>query len=114
ALQANTVHWVGVTCGADPEVVQSFQTENPPLGRSAPEAPPFNAAGFGNYGWATIDWTDPSKTYIDPMTGLLLKRVTSSNWNARNWQNTVFAAAFDLNTAWTNPANITRWPGSSG
>ena len=31
---------------------------------------------FGGYAWPTIDWRDPSKEYIDPLTGILLKRAT--------------------------------------
>ncbi len=65
ALQANTIHWVGVTCGGDPEVTRPFKTDNPPLGQTAPEAPPFDSTAFGNYAWPTIDWTDPSSRCHD-------------------------------------------------
>ena len=113
ALQANTVHWIGVTCGSDAEIVASFQTENPPLGRSIPEAPPFDSRGFGNYAWPTIDFTNPAATYADPMTGVLIKRATSSGWREKIEQNVKFFAAFDLNSTWTNPTNILTWPGVS-
>jgi hypothetical protein len=112
ALQANTLHWVGVTCGTDSETVATFQTENPPLGRSVPEAPPFDPAAFGNYAWPDIDFTDQSKTYVDPMTGILLKRVTSSGWRGKTYQNNPFGFTFG-NTSWTNPNNLIVWPGNA-
>ena len=112
ALQANTTHYVGVTCGEDAAVTGSFQTQNPPLGQSAPEAPPFLSGAFGNYGWPSIDWQDSSKTYVDPMTGILIKRMTSPGWKARTYQNNAYARAFDLNSAWSNPSNAITWPSS--
>ncbi|MEP6717433.1 MAG: hypothetical protein ABJC09_17825, partial [Terriglobia bacterium] len=115
ALRANTAHWVGVTCGMDAEIVHTFSTQDPPLGQSVPESAPFNSAGFGNYAWPSIDFTDPSKIYIDPMTGLAIKRITSPGWaNTKDYVNNVFAAPFDLNSAWSNASNISKWPAAAG
>ena len=111
ALQAATQHLISVTCSRSSGSL-SFQTENPPLGNTYPEAPPFEPAGFGNYGWPTVNWSNPSKTYVDPMTGLLVKPVFGADpyghtgqWglDAAEWQ---FPDAFDLNNAWTSIANI--------
>ncbi len=111
ALQAATSHLFIVECGATRTVVP-FDTKNPPLGSTYPELPPFNAAGFGNYAFPTVDWTDRSKTYIDPVTGLLLRPAIgvspygqSGEWgnDHREWQ---FTDVFDLNQAWSNANNV--------
>lgn len=113
ALRANTAHSVGVQCGADTEVIQTFKTQNPPLGQTNPETAPFDSAGFGNYAWPSIDFADPSKIYVDPMTGVGLKRITSPGWtNAKDYENNVFAGVVDLHSAWANAPNISNWPGS--
>jgi hypothetical protein len=110
ALQANTLHYYSVTCGAV-SATGTFQTANPPLGNTYPEVPPFNAAGFGNYAWPSIDWTDASKTYIDPMTGVLLKLAYQPPGRQGNMQwgsgdEAAFKAAIDLNGAWSNASNV--------
>ena len=67
ALQANTFHWVGITCGSDAKVSATFQTLNPPLGNDAPEQMPFDERAFGNVAVPSIDWTDRSAlTSIPP------------------------------------------------
>ena len=75
ALQANTQHYYRVTCGSKLFTGQ-FVTMNPPLGNTYSDNPPFDATAFGNYGWPTIDWIDQSKVYIDPLTGVAVKRFT--------------------------------------
>jgi hypothetical protein len=104
ALQANTQHWVGVTCGQDAEVTQSFQTVNPPLGNTYPDTPPFDPQGFGNYAWPNIDWTDRTQSYIDPMTGILIKRMTDPADMGNTTPTMVFKFALG-NGAWSNAAN---------
>ncbi len=105
ALQAFTEYFYQVTCGA---AVQNgrFVTANPPLGNNFPEPPPFDASGFGNYAWPTIDWNDQSKSYIDPMTGILLKRATAPGWYGQTETGKPFGYAIDLNNTWSNAANI--------
>jgi hypothetical protein len=73
ALQANTQHWVGVTCGSSPEVTKTFTTQNPPLGSSYPEFPNFDSNAFGNAAYPSIDFSTRNSSYIDPQTGVLLK-----------------------------------------
>ena len=86
ALQAFTQHYYSVECSSG-TATGAFTTANIPLGHAFPEPPPFNAEGFGNYAWPTIDWADPSKAYIDHMTGVLLRlayappgRQSNSDW----------------------------------
>ncbi len=105
ALQAFTPYYAQVTCAGTPATVQ-FTTANPPLGNNYPETPPFDPAAFGNYAWPTIDWNDQSKTYIDPMTGIALKRATSPGWYGGSQSGKAFGLAIDLNNAWTSTANV--------
>jgi hypothetical protein len=112
ALRSNTGHSIGVTCGSDPEIVKTFQTQNPPLGRTDSESPPFDKSAFGNYAWPSIDFADQSKSYIDPMTGIEIVRLSAPGMGGIDYQNQVFGAAFDLNSAWAKPDNIRTWPGT--
>src|SRR5271154_1215149 len=105
ALQAYTQYYVKVTCDGTPATAQ-FTTANPPLGNTYPEPPPFDATAFGNYGWPTIDWNNPSLTYIDPLTGIALARTASPGWYGASQTGKAFGTAIDLNGAWTNVSNI--------
>ncbi len=75
ALQAFTQHYYAVTCGAS-TVSGTFRTADPPLGNEYPDTLPFNPSAFGNYGWPSIDWVNQDTSYVDPLTGLLLKRAS--------------------------------------
>ena len=105
ALQANTLHWVGVKCGSDAEVSTTFQTLNPPLGNDGPELMPFDPAAFGNVAVPTIDWVNRSKTYNDPLWGTQLHRMTDPTdlgfYKAAN----TFTYALSGNRHWLNPSN---------
>lgn len=105
ALQTFSEYFYRVTCG-DTLLSGRFVTGLPPLGDNFPAAPPFDASGFGNYAWPTIDWNDAGKTYIDPMTGILLKRATSPGWYGQSQTGKLFGFAVDVNGAWTNAPNI--------
>jgi hypothetical protein len=106
ALQTNTVHYYRVICSGQTATGQ-FTTMNLPIGNTYPEIFPFNDKGFGNYAWPSIDWTDRSKTYIDPMTGIQLKRVTSGEDLGGILRNKTFNADGYVNGggAWSNPQN---------
>jgi hypothetical protein len=75
ALQSFTQHYYAVTCDSN-AVTGSFETANLPLGNLSSDVPPFDTDSFGNYGWPTVDWTNTDTEYVDPFTGILLKRVT--------------------------------------
>ena len=76
ALQAATQHFYAITCSGH-TIGGTFTTDNPPVGNESSDVPPFDlAAPFGNYGWPTINWGDQSVEYIDPFTGLQVKRIT--------------------------------------
>lgn len=74
ALRERTVHYVRISgCGAT--VTGTFTTAALAWGAGPPEVAPFAAGGFGNYGWPTIDWSDRTRWYIDPLTGASYKPI---------------------------------------
>lgn len=104
ALQAFTRHYFRINCGAQTGTGE-FVTENPPVGETATESPNWNAQGFGNYGWPTIDWSDMSKVYVDPQTGIALKRVGAPGWLGINRTNRAFSWQL-MGENWTGAGNI--------
>ncbi|BDC53208.1 hypothetical protein F183_A55230 (plasmid) [Bryobacterales bacterium F-183] len=112
ALQANTKHTARLTCGSEVRL-HSFATENLPTGATQPENPAFDSDAFGNYAWPTIDWGNPNLEYIDPMTGVLIKRLTKAGeWGSRI-QRTFTSGWAIANSSWTQPQNATSFQGSS-
>ncbi len=75
ALEANREFHFRITSGAA-TYEGKLKTLNPPLGKAYGEAFPFDAAAPGHYAWPSVDWTDRGKEYIDPLTGIVLKRLT--------------------------------------
>ncbi len=111
ALQAATTHYYRLSCGPETATGQ-FATANPPLGNTFPEPMPFNPAGWGNYGWPTIDWNDKTRVYIDPLTGIAIKRMTGpgevrGHVHGYGWDSAgIFSSYVDLHGAWTHAQNI--------
>ncbi|HXE62600.1 MAG TPA: hypothetical protein VN519_03625, partial [Bryobacteraceae bacterium] len=111
ALQAFSEYFYQVSCSGNVQTGR-FVTANPPLGNDYPEPAPFDATAFGNWAWPTIDWNDQSRTYIDPMTGIVLKRATGPGWFGQTQTGKTFAVALDLNalsgltSGWSNVSNI--------
>ncbi len=112
ALQANTLHYYQVTCGTT-VLTGQFTTANPQLGNTYSDNPPFDATAFGNYGWPTIDWTDQSKVYVDPLTGIAVKRFSQpGSFGYVGGQNGTrdggaLPIYWDKNGAWSAARNIT-------
>jgi hypothetical protein len=112
ALQANTTHYYSLTCPGGSTVTGQFTTANPPLGNSYPEPLPFNSAAWGNYGWPTINWNDQTQVYIDPLTGIAIKRFSSPGHHygftrgVGYDQAGQFSFYNDPNNAWTNAAQV--------
>lgn len=105
ALQAFTTHSYLITCGSD-TATGTFTTANPPLGNGAPDVAVFDSSAFGNYGWPTIDWADQSRSYVDPFTGILLKRATGPGLGSVVVSSTAPTDAIDLSGNWNNPTNV--------
>ncbi len=113
SLQTNTLHWAGVTCGTDAEVSTTFQTLNLPLGVDGPELMPFDATAFGNIAVPTIDWSNRSTTYNDPLWGTQLHRMTDAADVAFDAGGQSFTYGVSSNGHWTNPGNATSAGSSS-
>jgi hypothetical protein len=105
ALETNTNHWVGVTCGTDSEVSATFKTSNIPLGNHAPEQMPFDVKAFGNVAVPSIDWNNRAATYIDPTWGTELHRMTGPSDLGFYSSDNAFTQALSGNGHWINAAN---------
>ncbi len=113
ALAAETLYYGGATCGGDAEVDFQFVTANLALGNTYTEQPPFHPNGFGNWGWPTVSWTDPTRIYVDPMTGVSIKRVTAPGWYGQQRGPVNFDASTG-GAGWTNAVNILTGAGCTG
>src|SRR5581483_10224903 len=56
ALAAGAAYWIGVVCGADPEIGTTFSTRPIAWGNTAPDPIPFRSGKFGNMNYPAIDW----------------------------------------------------------
>lgn len=75
ALETNRKHYYRIRSGSLSKM-GSFETSNIPLGKLYGEPYPFDKDAPGHYAWPSIDWTDSSKEYIDPLTGVVVKRMS--------------------------------------
>ena len=108
ALQAFTQHYFSVTCSIS-SATGSFTTVNPPLGNNAVDTPVYDRTAWGNTSWPTINWLDQTVNYIDPLTGILLKRITGpGQGGSTNLDGSFYATKFltvvDANNAWGGTA----------
>ncbi|MCL5746359.1 MAG: hypothetical protein M1541_20915, partial [Acidobacteria bacterium] len=93
ALQADTVHYYRITCGAD-TATGSFRTSNIPLGGTYPDPFPVDSDRPGEYAWPTMDQAGGiNERIVDPQTGALVKRLTGGG-------------SFGSNTPYTNLPNL--------
>ncbi|MEO8099703.1 MAG: hypothetical protein ABI811_18535 [Acidobacteriota bacterium] len=74
ALQANTTYYFQIASGAD-VLAGEFTTRNVPLGNTRND-PHFDRARPGEYAYPTIDWTDKAVKYVDPTTGIAVRRAS--------------------------------------
>ena len=108
ALQADSLYTLTVTCGSDIGTLK-FKTKTIPLGNSSPNPYPYNTDGYGNYGYPTVDYSDLTKTYIDPETGILLKRMTSPGYGSPQIHSDIFplySYTVNSSTSWINIQNL--------
>ncbi len=75
ALQAATLHVYRITCGAE-SVTGNFTTLTVPFGQTYMDPIPPDPDNPGEVKWPHLDYADRSKTYVDPQTGALLRRVS--------------------------------------
>jgi hypothetical protein len=113
SAKANTAYQDAVTCGADSPVTVNFITGNIQNGGTYLEQPPFCPAGFGNWCWPSINWSNQSVQYADPQTGIVIQRVDSPGWYGveREPQNFDFAIG---GAGYTNAQNILNGSACAG
>ena len=99
ALQANSRHHYTLTCGSQ-NFDQEFRTQNIPLGDTHNDGPLADRNNPGQYAYPTIQWSNPSQTLIDPVSGLRSFRATAPQGNPSPSQ--TFVTASDLQSAWQN------------
>jgi hypothetical protein len=109
ALQVNSDHTITVSCnsGADSGTIHA-STSNLPVGSTYPELPIPQSTNPNPYPAPTIDYSDRNKGYTDPITGVLLKRLSSQVDMPVQPQpgRSTFTIAYDASgPAWTSPAN---------
>lgn len=108
ALQTDSPYTFQVSCdGGVSKGSIAFRTRTVPLGNSAPDSFPFNSSGYGNYAYPTMNYGDASQTYIDPQTGVLLKRLTTPGYGSVGTHTQLAPLyAYDLSGHWTNVQNV--------
>ncbi len=115
SLEVAKTYYVTITDLTDNNVAKvAFTTTNIPWGDTHPEDVPFNTAGFDRYAFPNLDWSDAglSKSYVDPMTGLLFRRAPRNmvggggDWSSNPTQEYAFKGAFEVQTGWTNAQNV--------
>jgi hypothetical protein len=99
SLQAFTRHYYRLTCGVD-QASGTFVTENPPFGNTYND-PVFDRSRPGEYAMATIDWVDKTKTYTDPHSGVLVKRMGGPGELVPTVTPVTFSSASALGPGWT-------------
>ncbi|MGO9096803.1 MAG: hypothetical protein ACLQGV_16480 [Bryobacteraceae bacterium] len=106
AIQANTLQYYQVTCDSD-TATGTFPTANVPQREYSVEQPPFDEGAPFNNAWPSVSLTDKTKTYLDPQTGTLIKRVAGpGEWmDGEALNQKLSTTVFELNGAWTTPSN---------
>ncbi len=105
ALQAYRKHFYRIRSGSQ-VLLGSFETNNIPLGKLYGEPFPFDRDAPGHYGWPSMQWNEASREYIDPLTGVLVKRMTSPGMAGPEVSRAADGvAAFDIDGGWNGAAN---------
>ncbi|MGC2657478.1 MAG: LamG domain-containing protein [Bryobacteraceae bacterium] len=107
ALQASTTHFYQINCGNGSWIgTGSFTTANVLLGNGAPDPIAYDGNLWGGWAWPTINYSDLTQNYIDPQTGVLLKRWTDPNDEGSLEKSVRISNVADLAGTWQNPSNI--------
>lgn len=111
SLQTNSDHLITVSCngGADSGTVHGV-TQNVPYGSYYPETTIADSSQTTQGVSPTIDWADRTKKYIDPITGVLIQRISAPGDNYDDTNPVAIVSTtpvIDVNgAAWTNPNNF--------
>jgi hypothetical protein len=114
ALQMDTQHTVGVTCGSDLQVTATFSTVNPPAGVAYRE-PRFWRVARGDYAYPSMNWTTRGACQIDPETGACVKLAALPGDFLANTgiQTQTFMPTLVGGTGWTGSGQHWSYSGNS-
>lgn len=113
SLQVATAYYVKIDDLSDSSVASAVgTTSNIPWGDTHVEDVPFNAAGYNNWAYPTLDWSDAGQNtkYTDPLSGVQINRLVRQMYGegglgdnpGYEWS---FTDVLDLNSKWSNPSN---------
>lgn len=119
ALQADTPHYGRIVCGSDTATF-TFSTTNIPLGNTYGDPWLQDSAHPGDQPWPeSVGGLDP-ESFIDPLTGVLLKRVGTRGQNWGYWAHMPFGTAYnqgelpcDSAGPWSNPCSLLKDDGAN-
>ena len=119
ALQAYTPHYGLLTCGADTASF-FFMTGNIPTGMTYGDPWLSDPTHPGEQPWPEALGVSAPESFIDPRTGLLLKRISMRGTNYAKWDTNALATAYnkaqitpcDSAGPWTNPCGTIVTGGS--
>jgi hypothetical protein len=116
ALAALTTYYYTITDLIGFQTAQgSFTTRNPALGNMYPDQPPFDANAWDNRAYPQFDWAlgQRNQALVDPVSGLLVKRMTFAGdaylqgYNSGDGSLAPLAKAVAGNSSCTNTSNLT-------
>lgn len=119
ALQAYTAHYGRIRCGQD-SATFTFSTTNIPLGNTYGDPWLADASHPGDQPWPESIGGLAPESFIDPLTGVLLKRIGLRGQNWGYWSKMPFGTAYnqdhmpcDSGGPWTDPCNVLGDDGAS-
>lgn len=109
ALQSNSLYYIELACSSGASTASTTFTTKPVTPGFSSDDVPFNSSLPFNLAVPTIDYSSKTATYIDPMTGTLLRPLTfpgevGAYYFTRTWAYTDFYSS--VSGVWVNPANI--------
>ena len=112
ALEALTTHYGQVTCDGQ-SASFTFTTTNIPLGDTYGDPFLSDATNTGSQPWPEALGGLSGDSFIDPLTGLYLQRISPAGNDYNNWTDVLFGSAFNQGNApcdssgpWTNPCGV--------
>ena len=119
ALQADTAHYGKVVCGQETGTF-TFSTTNIPLGNTYGDPWLRDPSHPGDQPWPESIGGLAAESFIDPLTGVLLKRIGLRGLSWGYWPKMAFGTAYnqsqmpcDSAGPWTDPCSVLADDGSS-
>lgn len=98
----------------------NFTTANLSSGTTRTEQTPFNNSRWGNLGLPQFDWTNPSATYVDPLTGAKIAPMTTTQltWRTGGGASGPTSSVNSFvdwagGSGWTNPSTVLSGSGTT-